>query len=357
MFIKNIKIQNFRNYKKQNIDLGEQINIFYGDNAQGKTNILESIFVTSIGKSFRAKKDKELIKLKEEKATIEVEYKKIDREGKIKVEIAEEKNIYLNDIKQKKLSDFLGTINIVMFGPDDIEILKGGPEQRRRFLNVMISQLRPKYVYILNMYIKALKQRNNYLRQIKFENKPKEMLEIWDEKLTEYAEYIYNYRKEFIEKIIEKIEPIHEKITEKKEKIKIDYISDFKNKEDFKNELRQSWDIDIQKGHTTKGIQRDDFSIKLNEKKVNVYGSQGQNRTVVLSLKLSELQVIKDEIGEEPILLLDDFMSELDEKRRVNFLKNINYSQVLITSTHEFTIEQKMCKTFHVENGNVEKQN
>ncbi len=354
MFIKHIKLINFRNYKKQDIDLSEDINIFFGDNAQGKTNILEAIFICALGKSFRTKKEKELINLNEKDAILEVEFKKQDREGKIKIELNDKKTIYMNDIKQNKLSDILGNLNIVMFSPDDIEILKSGPAKRRRFLNVMISQIRPKYLYNLNMYLKTLEQRNYYLRQIKIENKNPEMLEIWDEKLAEYSEQVYLYRNEFIEKIKNKIQSIHKNITEEKEDIKIKYISDCENKEKYKEELKKQREIDIQKGYTTKGIHRDDFYIFINGKQVNVYGSQGQNRTVILSLKLTELEIMKEEIGEYPVLLLDDFMSELDKKRRENFLKYISYAQIIITCTDEFTIEEKKCNIYKVNNGNVE---
>lgn len=353
MYIKTIKLDNFRNYTSEEITLSKGINLFVGDNAQGKTNILEAIFLCAIGKSFRAHKEKELIKIDESCASVNINYEKSDRIGSIKIELNDKKNVFVNDIKQNKLSDVLGNINIVMFSPDDMEILKSGPAKRRRFLNILISQLRPKYIYCLNMYLKALEQRNNYLRQIKLENKPKELLEIWDEKLVEYASLVFDYRNEFIEKIKNKINKIHKEITDNQEEIKIKYITDCEEQEKYRQELKKSWDADIQKGYTTKGIHRDDLYIYLNGKQVNIYGSQGQNRTVILTLKLAELEIIYDEIGEYPILLLDDFMSELDSKRRENLLKSISNTQILITCTEEFTIYDKMCKTYHVKNGNV----
>ena len=181
MWINNIKIKNFRNYDEQEIELEENINIFYGENAQGKTNIVEAIFLGSMGKSFRAKKDKEMIKINAHNSIIEINYQKSDREGKIKIELSNKKNIYLNGIKIKKLSELLGNINIVIFTPDDINILKGGPQNRRRFLDIMISQLKPNYMYAINLYLKILEQRNNYLRQIREENKDESLLDIWDE--------------------------------------------------------------------------------------------------------------------------------------------------------------------------------
>lgn len=355
MFIKTIKLKNFRNYEYQEIELGESVNIFIGDNAQGKTNILESIFLCSLGKSFRAKKDRELVKIGKEESLIEIEYEKSDRKGRIAFNITDQKNIFINDIKIKKLSELLGNINIVMFSPDDIDILKDGPIKRRRFLNMMISQLRPNYTYIYNLYNKVLEQRNNYLRQIKSEGKNETFLDIWDDKLAEYGEIIYKYRYEFVEKIKEKIGDIHRKITENNEEIYIKYISDFVLKEKFLNKLKENRRKDIQKGYTTSGVHRDDFDIFINDKKINVYGSQGQHRTAMLSLKLSELYVIYDDIGEYPILLLDDFMSELDEKRRKNFVRNITEAQVLITGTHEIILENLKYNVYNVKRGKVNK--
>ena len=353
MWIKKIKINNFRNYEKEKINLEKNINIFYGQNAQGKTNIIESIFLCSLGKSFRAKKDNEMIKLNEENAIVEVEYEKSDRDGKIKIEIGNKKNIYLNGIKIKKLSELLGNLNIVIFTPDDINILKGGPQNRRRFLDIMISQLRPNYMHILSLYLKTIEQRNKYLRQIKEEHKDENLLEIWDEKLAEYALKIYEYRKEFIEKIIKKINIIHNNITNGEEQIELEYITECDSKEKYLKLLKERRKLDIIKGFTTKGVHRDDFMIYINKKDIKIFGSQGQNRTAMLSLKLAELQVIYDEIGEYPILLLDDFMSELDRTRRENFLENIKGTQVIITGTEKLDIENLDYLEYNVSNGKV----
>ena len=353
MWIKKIKIKNFRNYEKEEINLEKNINIFYGQNAQGKSNIIESIFLCSLGKSFRAKKDNEMIKLNEQNAMVEIEYEKSDREGKIKIEIGNKKNIYLNGIKIKKLSELLGNLNIVIFTPDDINILKGGPQNRRRFLDIMISQLRPNYMHILNLYIKTMEQRNIYLRQIKEEHKDENLLDIWDEKLSEYAIKIYEYRKEFIKKIIKKLDIIHKNITNNAEQIELDYITECDSKEKYLKLLKERRKLDIIKGFTTKGVHRDDFMIYINKKDIKIFGSQGQNRTAMLSLKLAELQVIYDEIGEYPILLLDDFMSELDKTRRKNFLENIEGTQVIITGTEKLDIENLEYLEYNVSNGKV----
>ena len=331
MYIDKIKLNNFRNYIEEEINLDKNINIFYGNNAQGKTNILESIYLCAIGKSYRTNKDREIININKEFSKVEINYSKKDREGKIKLEISDKKNLYLNDIKLKKISEILGNINIVLFNPDDINIFKEGPSKRRRILDIMISQLRPSYVYNLNMYLKILEQRNNYLKQIKYENKNEEMLDVWDTQIAKYAEIINLYRKEFTEKIKEKIVDIHKKITDNKEEIKIEYISDFINQEEFLKEIKNSRKIDIIKGYTGKGIHRDDLKLFINDKEIGIYGSQGQHRSAILSIKLSELQIIKDETEENPILLLDDFMSELDKIRRQNFLEDVKDTQIIIT--------------------------
>ena len=203
------------------------------------------------------------------------------------------------------------------------------------------------------MYLKALEQRNNYLKQIKFENKSEEFLDIWDEKVADYAEKVFNYRIEFIEKIKNKLKSVHNIITENNEDIDMEYVTDFDNKENFLKKLKNARKLDIIKGFSTKGVHRDDFNIYLNNKLVNVYGSQGQHRTVILSLKMSELKVIYDEIGENPILLLDDFMSELDEKRRTNFLEYIRDTQVLVTCTDKFVLEKNNYNLYNVVSGKI----
>lgn len=248
MYIEKINLTNFRNYRSQDILFDKNINIFYGNNAQGKTNIIEAIYLCAIGKSYRTNKEKEIIKEDEGFAKLLVEFSKKDREGKISINISDKKQIALNDIKLKKMSEVLGNINVVLFNPDDINAFRDTPAVRRRILDIMISQLRPSYVYNLNMYKKVLEQRNNYLKQIKYENKKEDLLEIWEIKLAEYAEVIYLYRKEFVKKIMEKIIGIHSKITNNKEIIKVEYISDFTSKEDFLERLVKNRRVDIIKG-------------------------------------------------------------------------------------------------------------
>ena len=352
MYIKKVKLENFRNYDKQEIEFDKNVNIIYGDNAQGKTNILEAIFICSLGKSFRTNKDKELINKEKDFSKIECTSYKEDRDIKINFEINEKKKFSVNGIVAKRTSDILGKNYIVLFTPEDISILKNEPSKRRRFLNIMISQLRPMYVHLLNQYNKTIEQRNFYLKQIKFEGKSRENLDIWNEQLVKLGTKIYEYRKEFIEKINEKIFDIHLKTTENKEKIKIEYVTNVgKN---YLEDLKKNEKSDIQKGYTSIGIHRDDFETYINDNPVSIYASQGQKRTTIISLKLAEANVIYDEIGERPVILLDDFMSELDKKRIQGLFENIKENQVIITCTDSFKIDNTKYKLYKVTNANIE---
>lgn len=346
MYIKNIKLENFRNYNYQEIDFFEKINNIFGCNAQGKTNILEAIFVCSLGKSFRTNIDKELINIEKDFSKVEILFKNKNRVEKIKLELKEKKEFYINEIKVKKISDILGKIYIVLFSPQDISILKNDPSKRRRFLNIMISQLRPIYVHTLNKYNKTLEQRNNYLKQIKFEKKSEEILDIWDEQLANLGTKIYSYRNEFIKKINNKIKNIHYNTT--KEEIEIKYKTNIKEN-NYLEILKKNRKIDIEKGYTNIGIHRDDFEIYINKKNISIYGSQGQQRSSIISLKLAEAEVIYEEIEERPVILLDDFMSELDKNRIKGFIENIKNNQVIITSTDKIKLENN-TKFFNVQN-------
>ena len=346
MFIKNIKVENFRNYENQIIEFNKNINIIYGNNAQGKTNILEAIFFSALGKSFRTSKEKQVIMKEKNFFKIHTEFQKKDREGIVDLFLGEEKSISVNGVKLNKFSELLGNINIVIFSPEDINLLKDESAVRRKFLDMMISQLRKNYIYNLNNYKKNLEQKNNYLKQ---RNISDDMLDVYDEKLAEYSENIYQYRNEFIEKIKEKIKEIHSNITD--EEISIIYKTDCQTKEKCLEKLKKNREKDKYRGFSSVGCHRDDFKILINGDEVDIYGSQGQNRTAILSLKMAELEVINDEIGEYPILLLDDFMSELDQERITNFLKSIKNIQVIITCTEKINLENST--NFYVNNGKI----
>lgn len=346
MFIKNIKVENFRNYENQLIEFNKNINIIYGNNAQGKTNILEAIFFSAFGKSFRTSKEKQVIMKEKDFFKIHTEFQKKDREGNVDLFLGEDKSVSVNGVKLNKLSELLGNINIVIFSPEDINLLKDESSVRRKFLDMMISQLRKNYIYNLNNYKKNLEQKNNYLKS---RNISDDMIDVYDEKLAEYSENVYQYRNEFIEKIKEKIKEIHSNITD--EEISIIYKTDCESKEKCLEKLKKNREKDKYRGFSSVGCHRDDFKILINGDEVDIYGSQGQNRTAILSLKMAELEVINDEIGEYPILLLDDFMSELDQERITNFLKSINNIQVIITCTEK--IDLKNSSNFYVNNGKI----
>lgn len=346
MFIKNIKVENFRNYENEVIEFNKNINIIYGNNAQGKTNILEAIFFSALGKSFRTSKEKQVIMKEKDFFKIHTEFQKKDREGTIDLFLGNDKSISVNGVKLNKLSELLGNINIVIFSPEDINLLKDESAVRRKFLDMMISQLRKNYIYNLNNYKKNLEQKNNYLKS---RNISDAMLDVYDEKLAEYSENVYQYRNEFIEKIKEKIKEIHSNITD--EDISIVYKTDCESKEKCLEKLKKNREKDKYRGFSSVGCHRDDFKILINGDEVDIYGSQGQNRTAILSLKMAELEVINDEIGEYPILLLDDFMSELDQERITNFLKSINNIQVIITCTEKIDLENST--NFYVNNGKI----
>ena len=356
MVIKKIYLENFRNYDNQEIVLNENINVFYGNNAQGKTNILEALFYSAIGRSFRTHKDTELIKFGKDSSKINICYEKNNKENEIEIILnkTEKKIIRLNKIKVNKNSELLGNLNIVIFSPDDIIILKQAPQLRRKFLDILISQLKPNYVHVLSEYNKVLDQRNAVLKSKKID-----MIDVWNEQLANLAEKIYNYRKMYIDKLYEKMSIVHPIVTNGKEKISIVYKTKFESKENFIKLLNNNLQLDLFRGYTSVGTHRDDFEIYINENLLNIYGSQGQHRTAVLSLKIAEMEILKDETFENPVLLLDDVTSELDlERIKLIFEKIMDY-QVFITCTDVGVIMTNECltknlKLYKIENGSLE---
>ena len=355
MYIKDIYLKNFRNYREQTIELNENANVFYGNNAQGKTNILEALYFAALGRSFRTFKENELIKINHEYSNIIITYIKNDRENTIEINLnkGNKKTIKINGVKINKSSEIVGNINIVIFSPDDISILKQGPQLRRKFLDVFISQLKPKYLFELLEYNRILDNRNACLKSKKIDT-----LDVWNEQLASKMEIICKYRKEYIDKLQEKINYIHPGLTDNEEDIKIIYKTSFNNKDEFLQLLKKNEQNDLFKGYTTEGAHREDFEILINDKSLNMYGSQGQHRTAILALKIAELKIIKEEIGENPILLLDDVTSELDEQRVMSIFDVVKDYQVLITCTDLAQILKYDCltkniKLFNIEGGNV----
>lgn len=356
MFIKNIKLENFRNYKSQEIEFINGINLFVGDNAQGKTNIIESIYISALGKSYRTIKDVEIVSFDEEYTRITSNFEK--NMSKENVEIFIDKNnkksIKRNELKIGRLSDFVGNILIVIFSPDSLDIVKGSPAKRREFLDMICCQLSKSYLITHQEYMKCLKLKNSMLKQ---DFVDKQYIFILNEKMSEYIEKIVNFRENIIKKLLDKSKKIEEAITQGKEEIDLEYVTDFKglSKEEINNLLNKYFDIEVIKKSSLKGIQRDDLKININGLEVDKYGSQGQKRTALLTLKLANFEVLIDEKEEIPILLLDDIMSELDSNRISFLLKYIEKYQSIITTTDaSFVDNVENIKILKVLNGTLE---
>lgn len=356
MHLEKLILNNFRNYNNQEIELINGINFFEGDNAQGKTNIIEAIYMCAFGKSYRTIKDIEVVKFNEDFCRVNLIYKKnnIKNEIEIYIDKNNKKQIKKNDIKITKLSNHVGEIPIVIFSPDSLNIVKGSPAKRRSFIDMICSQLSKSYLINLQEYNKCLKIKNSMLKN---DNIDKNYIYVLHEKMSEYIYNIVKYREDVIKKIFNKAKKIHNDITNNKESIDLVYITDFLNfeKEKIKDILDSHLYIDILRKSSVKGIQKDDISIKINNMEVQKYGSQGQNRTVMLVLKLANFEVLKEIKEEEPILLLDDIMSELDENR-INFLLKYieNYQSIITTTDSSFIKNVENIKISKVSNGILE---
>ena len=371
MRIKKLKVENFRNLENLDIEFSEGINIIYGNNAQGKTNIIESIYIFSFGKSFRANKDIELLKFDKEYFLSNIKIMKKDRELEMDFgfdKISNKKMIKVNGVIQKKISDIIGKLNVVVFKPEDIKIVTDSPSIRRKYIDYLISSISKSYLENITKYKKVMEERNNLLKEIKLRLKgsrkldetDSNFLDVYDKLLSKLNCEIYNERKRVIEKLNNYIYDIHLKLTENyinNEKLHIKYVSNVaEDIEKMYNNLSKSRLNDINKGYTSLGIHRDDYIISINSLDVSIYGSQGQKKSSIISLKLSELKVIEEIIGEKPVLLLDDYMSELDERRRLKFLDIIEDIQIIITTTHKISIDGKENTYFYVDNGKIERE-
>ncbi|MFD0590200.1 DNA replication/repair protein RecF [Paenibacillus sp. GCM10027627] len=344
MFLKGIELHNYRNYGGLKLSTPNQVNVFLGPNAQGKTNLLEAIFALALSKSHRTSKDKELIGWQGDSARISGEV--IKRYGTISLDLAfstQGKKAKINGLEQRKLSDFIGSVNVVMFAPEDLEIVKGAPGVRRRFLDMEIGQVQPGYLYTLQQYGKVLQQRNNYLKTASPGNVNNAMLDVWNMQLAEFGVKIMKKRQHFIHKLQAFAEQIHAGITNGTEKLTIHYRPSFGTNalqdesvlfDQFMIKLTQVKDQEIRRGVTLAGPHRDDLAFFINDKEAQVFGSQGQQRTTALSLKLAEIELINEEIGEYPLLLLDDVLSELDQNRQTQLIETFQSKvQTFITTT------------------------
>ena len=357
MIVKQMELHNFRNYKSLCLPLSKQVNIFYGDNAQGKTNILEAIYVCSTTKSHKGSKDKEMIRLGEEEGHLRMNFEKKGIPHRIDMHLKKNKTkgVAIDGIPIKKSSELFGMMNIVFFSPEDLSMIKNGPGERRRFMDMELCQLNPMYLYYLSSYNKALNQRNQLLKQITTQPSLKETLEIWEEQLVEYGTQLIKSRNNFILELNELVREIHFSISGGKERLTLCYEPST-TVEDFREKLRKSREQDLFRKSTGYGPHRDDLSFFIESQNLKLFGSQGQQRTAALSLKLAELELVKQKIGENPVLLLDDVLSELDRKRQHHLLDRMEGIQTMITCTglEEFVGDrQKFNHIFHVINGMV----
>ncbi len=358
MYITNLKLVNFRNYNNLELDIYKGVNVFFGNNAAGKTNILEAIYMTAITKSYRTTKENEVVNFNESYSNIFVDYvDKLDRNSKVQIYIDKDskKKIKEDDIDIKRASDFIGKYNVVIFSPESLDIIKGSPKNRRKFIDVLLSQLSKMYLVKLQEYNKVLAIKNTLLKNDNIDN---DYLDILDEKLSQYIEYIVKERLNLINKINEYAKRIHSNLTNNLENIEIKYISEFLDLDvqSIYNILKKNRFYDTLKKSSSKGIQRDDIEVYVNDLEVKTYGSQGQNRTSLLTLKLSELEILKDEKEDTPILLLDDVLSELDNNRIEYLLEYIKGYQTIITTTEIDTLKHLCNISFYkVLGGKVEK--
>lgn len=361
MIIKSLELKNYRNYDELSINFASGTNLLYGDNAQGKTNILESIYLSATTKSHRGNKDRELIKFEENEAHIRIHFEKqgIDHQLDMHLKKNKAKGVAIDRIPIRRSSDLLGQIPVILFSPEDLKIVKSGPSERRKFLDIELSQMERLYLYQLTNYNKILVQRNNLLKQIRFQNNLIETLEAWDIQLVKYGSEVIKYREKFIKHLGEVCQKIHNKLTGGKEKILLEYDRDV-GYDSYLTELAKKRQKDLKYSTTTVGPHRDDISFIVNGIDIRKYGSQGQQRTAALSLKLAQIQLMREVMKESPILLLDDVLSELDSNRKTYLLESIKDTQTIITCTglDEFISKHlPIQRMFQIKAGKIVKEN
>ena len=361
MIIKSLELENFRNYKSLNIEFDKGVNILYGDNAQGKTNILEAIYVSATTKSHKGAKDKEIINFEAEEAHIKTYLDKEGLERRVDMHLrkSKSKGIAIDTVRLKKAAQLLGLLNVVFFSPEDLSIIKDAPAQRRRFVDMELCQLDQSYLYDLNQYNKIIAQRNKLLKDMYNNQDLKNMLGIWDMQIITYGQKIIKRRRLFVDQLNEIIDDIHFKLSGGKERIKVEYAP-YVSEDNFEEMLKKAREKEIKLKSTSVGPHKDDFIFIVNGIDIRTYGSQGQQRTAALSLKLSEIELVKKITGDNPVLLLDDVLSELDSNRQNHLLNNIGDIQTIITCTglEDFVNNRiKINKIFKVETGVVINEN
>lgn len=335
MYIKSLHLKNFRNYDEQSLTFDEKTNVFQGNNAQGKTNLLEALYLFSIGKSFRTHMDTDLIRFGEDYLKAELLFCDRNREHSLEIIVLRErkKQIKINGVTISRLSELMGHLNVVLFYPEELGLVKEGPGVRRRFMDVAISQLRPGYYHTLGRYHRVLDQRNKLIKKIRHSSSEglADTLSVWNEQLVSYGMELMQYRQEFMTRLGVLAEKAHFEASG--EKLTLEYKPGFGTKEAFLEKLTTCLSRELEQGYTLYGPHREDFGIYINDTEAKVFGSQGQQRSAVVSLKLAQADLLFEEYGEYPVLLLDDIMSELDQNRRAYLAGKIPGKQVFITCT------------------------
>lgn len=349
---------NFRNYEFLDLKFSEGTNILYGDNAQGKTNVLEAIYLSATTKSHKGSKDRDIVNFNAEESHIRTYLEKEGIEYKVDMHLrkSKSKGIAVDGQKLKKAADLLGLLNVVFFSPEDLSIIKNGPAERRRFVDMELCQLDNFYLYNLNHYNKIVNQRNKLLKDMYFNPQLRDTLNIWDSQLVSFGSKIIERRRIFIDQLNEIIYEIHKKLSGDKEELVIKYEPDVEI-ENFENAMRVSQEKDIKLKQTCVGPHRDDFSFMVGDIDIRKFGSQGQQRTAALSLKLSEIELVKKITKDTPVLLLDDVLSELDSNRQNYLLNSIGDIQTIITCTglDEFVNNRfEIDKVFRVVEGTIQ---
>ncbi len=357
MIIKSLELADFRNYDLLHIDFSEGTNILYGNNAQGKTNILEAIYLSATTKSHKGSKDKDIVNFNKEEAHIRTYLEKDGIETRVDMHLRKNKSkgIAIDGQKIKKAAELLGLLNVVFFSPEDLSIIKSGPAERRRFTDMELCQLDQFYLYNLNHYNKIVNQRNKLLKDMYFNPSLRDTLNIWDSQLVSFGSKIIERRKLFVDQLNEIIGEIHNKLSGNKENLIIYYEPDTLI-EDYERELTANQERDIKLKQTTVGPHRDDFSFVIGNVDIRKFGSQGQQRTAALSLKLSEIELVRKMTKDNPVLLLDDVLSELDSNRQNYLLNTIGDIQTIITCTglDEFVNNRfEINKVFHIDDGKI----
>ena len=361
MKVTQISVNNYRNLARQTVAPSGGLNIFTGDNAQGKTNLVESVYLCCIGKSPRTDKDKDLICWGKDRALVKVKYDCRFGEGEIEValSIGAKKQIAVNSVPISKIGELMGYLNCIYFSPNEIKIISQSPAERRRFLDIDLCQTDKNYFYSLTRFNKALQQRNNLLKQARTVDEVRETVFVWDKQIAEEGARVIAKRKNFCDKLKIYAKESHSTLTDNEEQLELDYVTQIKGEsvneiaENYLKLLQNSTEKDFQLRHTSVGCQRDDVSLSINGTDVRSFGSQGQLRTTALSLKLAELQIFKNIIGEYPVLILDDVLSELDVDRQRRLLNFDADLQILLTSATEIShdLANTDCKFFTVKNG------